>query len=175
MIIQSHHQSAALAERKRSELEKKYFIVRLLSRRNDKGNFSNRGHNFIWEVFDKPKGKRIELVLHFDYGDEGGKNTIRFQVHVFGPSEATDSEAISAVRKLEKGERPKGWKFKEIFWSHPPGHTPRGPIGEEDAEKLASARRAAIGAPSEVRVTRKNPISRDRRANRKTKRKENIS
>lgn len=172
MIISSQHPSAALAERKRKTLEKRYFIVRLLSRRNAAGRFSKRGQHYEWEVFDKPKGKRAEFVVHFDYGSGRTKNLIRFQVHVLGPQEATDEEAISAIRAFERGERKRGWTWKEIYWSHPPKSV-QGPIDDEgeEADRLRGVRRAAIGAPDEVSVTRKNSVRRNRRTNRKAKQK----
>lgn len=181
MIIITHHRSRKLADRNRRQLEKKYFIVRLDARRNDKGRYSTGGHTFVWEVFDKPKGKRIEIVLHFDYGSTKKKNLIQFQVHIFGPSESTDSEAIAAVRKFERDEKPKGWKWKEIFWAHPP-KSAQGPIDDdpenedEIAQSLAGVRRAAIGAPDLVSVERKSAredsVRQSRRPNRKAKQSE---
>lgn len=169
MIISSQHHSAALASRKRRELEKRYFIVRLLSRRNAAGRFSKRGQHYEWEVFDKPRGKRTEFVVHFDYGSGRKKNLIRFQVHVLGPQDATDEEAISAIRAFERGERKRGWTWKEIYWSHPPKSV-QGPIDDEEeddeeSDKLRGVRRAAIGAPDKVSVTRKNSVRRNRRTN----------
>lgn len=172
MIIQSHHGSAALASRKRRELEKRYYVVRLLSRRNGRGQYSASGHTFVWEVFNKESG-RTEFVVHFDYGGERGKNLIRFQVHVIGPEGATDEEAISAIRKFERGEKPKAWKWKEIYWAHPKAFSPQGPIEEDEkAEELLQAvRRGAIGSPNSVSVARKNTVRINRRTKRKTKRK----
>lgn len=179
MIIISHHRSAALAARKRRDLEKQYFVVRLLSRRNAAGAYRSNGHTYVWEVFDKPEGKKIEIVVHFDYGTKKNRNLIQFQVHIFGPSEATDSEVVEAVRQFERGKKPQGWSWKEIFWAHPPKFAASGPIEEdeeegesEDAAKLRPARRAAIFGPDEVSITRKNPVRKSGSARRKTKLKE---
>lgn len=154
--------------------------MRLLSRRNARGHYSERGHTYVWEVFEKPKGNRIEIVVHFDYGTKKAKNLIQFQVHVFGPSTATDAECVEAIRRFEKGEKPQGWKWKEIFWAHPPKFDPAGPIEEErdedgeqseEAQRLRAPRRAAIFSPEEVRVARKNPVRKLGRTNGKAKRK----
>ena len=167
MIIISHHRSAALADRKRRDLEARYpeSRVELLSRRNEKGWFSNNGHTFTWEV--TPTGARLELVVHFDYGSEKSKNLIRFQVHVFGPGNATDAEAISAIRQANKGEGfPKSWRKRAIYWGHPPK-------SENQTKPLPSSlRRTAIAAgAASVVATRQITARSNRRAGRKAEKK----
>ena len=106
MIIITHHRNAKLASHEQRQLEKKYNIVRLESRRNSLGHHSKRGRTYVWEVFKKPEAEEIEIVLHFDYGNKKAKNLIQFQVHIIGPATATDAECISAVRTFERGEKP---------------------------------------------------------------------
>lgn len=172
MIIITHHRNAELASRKQRQLEKKYNIVRLESRRNSLGHYSKRGRTYVWEVFKKPEVEEIEIVLHFDYGNKEAKNLIQFQVHVIGPATATDAECISAVRAFERGEKPEGWKWKEIFWAHPPR---KGKRVEGKEKALRGVRRAAIGTPASVSIVRKNSVPKPRSPKRKAKPKKGVS
>lgn len=167
LIVVSHHRSEALAARKHADLARLYpqASVTLLSRRNARGAFSERGQTFVWEVIEREK--RIELVLHFDYGDEGGRDLIRFQVHVFGPGKATDAEAIAAIKQANRGEGwPKGWNKKAIYWSKPNSRDRR----ERQTDPIRpSLRRAALAGGEARMVARKTATPKRRRINAKRK------
>ena len=166
MIIISHHHNADLADRKRGDLEARYpnSRVELISRRNERGWFSDNGHTFTWEV--TPTQKEIELVVHFDYGSNAGpkKDLIRFQVHVFGPGNATDAEAIRAIRQANQGEGfPDGWRKRAIYWGHPPKT-------KRQTKPLPSSLRRTALAAGEARVVRRAAaINPNRSVGRKTK------
>lgn len=163
MIIVSHHRNAALAERKRRALASEYARVDLMSRRNGDGEFSERGRTFVWEV-EKDLPKKLEIVLHFDYGDEGGKDLIRWQVHMFGPGGATDEEAIAAVKEKNRtGETPKGWKLKSIFWEKPNSAKRSGPQTDPLNRSL---RKAGIAGGAARVVSRRNAVRKHRRTKR---------
>lgn len=68
-----HHRSLALAERHLRELSRKNpgVEVRIASRRDSEGRFSNRGRTFIFEIKEpteppKEETEEIELVGGFD-------------------------------------------------------------------------------------------------------------
>lgn len=152
MVINGRHRSAAHAERHRKELERKHGFAAISARRNDKGRFSSRGRNFTFEVEDT----KVEYVVHFDYGSKKESNLIRFQVHIEGP-EASDRDAIDAIKKIEKGETPEGWRVRKIRWGHPPHRAKNRP----DATTARVQPSAIFGGSADV--SRKTPIKQHRR------------
>jgi hypothetical protein len=160
MILTAHHRSESLAARHLTALRRKYFRVNLISRRNANGTYSERGHTFVYEIEEKKPKKRIEVVLHFDYGTQKGHDLIRFQVHVFGPATATDAQFIRAVRQRSAGDPwPKGFSKKAIYWGQ----------DEKRTDYISTKLRKAAIAGGSATVARKRAVRSNRRANRKAK------
>lgn len=167
MIVISHHRNAALAARKRADLQRANpdSSVTLLSRRSAGGRFSSRGQTFVWEV--QPKNKKLNLVLHFDYGDQGRGKLIQFQVHVEGPGDVSDAEAIEVIQKAATdGYYPKGWRERAIFWSK--GGTRYNVNGAEKPLPGTLVRWGIEMGEGSVE-SRRSPAKSNRRAKRKAK------
>lgn len=170
MIIQAQHRNFALATRHLRELRKKYASAELLSRRNARGRFSNRGQFYVFEVTEATQDK-IELVAHFDYGSSKAKDLLRFQVHIIGPADASDDEALRVIREhFSEGEAyPKGWRQKTIYWGHVMSGEDDGEVEKEfdrDDERQAHLARLAIGG-GERKVSRRIAVKKNRRAGKK--------
>ena len=96
----------------------------------------------------KRRGASSEFVVHFDYGSKRKGNVIRVQVHLIGPANASDREAIAATREFfEHEEEPAGWKVRVIKWRKQSARTP-GQIAD-----AATALRFAILGKASVRKT----------------------
>jgi hypothetical protein len=120
MIIDAQHRNYRLALRHLAALRHQYGNAELLSRRNARGRFSQRGQLFQFEVREDT-GKRVQFVLHFDYAGGKAKDLLRFQVHVSGPEDVSDDEAIRIIRDNFGGDEkplPKGWRRRSIYWGH---------------------------------------------------------
>lgn len=169
MIIVGHHRSATLAQRHLRALrrEHKGSSVEIVSRRNASGRYSGRGQYFWFEVVKLPTD-RIELVAHFDYASTKAKDLLRFQVHIIGPSKTTDREALEVIVNHFSDEEPypRGWKEKIIFWGHTRGD---GDVEQEynadDSLQTHLAKLAILGG--ERKVSRRNPVRKNRRTGRK--------
>lgn len=162
MIIKANHASLSLALRHLTQLKKQFLHAEIISRRNASGHYSERGHVFFFEARGqvKKKQRRTEYVVHFDYDEQGPgrRDLIRYQVHVFGPSGVSDREAIAAIRQIERGESPKGWKVKTILWGKNP------PPSERKDIPLGSLKKSAIlGGEASVSSRRKIPARKNRR------------
>jgi len=163
MIISAQHRSYALALRHLRELRRKYPSAELLSRRNARGRYSSRGQFYEFEVTEETQQK-IELVLHFDYSSTAARDLLRFQVHVIGPGNVSDDEALRVVREhfTKGGKYPKGWREKAIYWGHvQPWEDVERPIGDDFR---VQGLRDMVIAGGEGTVARKRTIKTRRRA-----------
>jgi hypothetical protein len=98
-------------ERKRSQAAKKGWITR---RANERKRISRRAKRSSVR-----SSNRAEYLIHFDYGTK--KQHVQFQIHIIGPSDATDDEAIAvAIAIVLEVHEIEGWKFVLITYSHPP-------------------------------------------------------
>jgi len=137
------HRSEALAERHRRQLERQYGGVWIIAeRRSQRGYRSRRGRQFR---FDQIAEQTAEYVVHFDYGKKKKGNVIDVQVHLVGPANAADAEAIQAATDLMVGyDLPQGWEAKVIAWRDKSEHTP-GKIASAAADiRFAIAGRSSV-------------------------------
>ena len=165
MIITAQHRNYKLAMRHLAKLRREYASAELLSRRNKRGQFSCRGQFYVFEVTKETQDK-IELVAHFDYGSSKARDLLRFQVHIVGPGDVSDNEALRVISEhFEEGKSyPKGWKQKTIYWGHVMPESSDDVEHEyvrEDARQTYLAR-LAIGS-GERRVSRRRTIKKNRR------------
>jgi hypothetical protein len=66
-----------------------------------------------------PPPKPQEYVLRADYGTRKNNNQINFQVHLFGPANASDEQIITAVHQYNhKQQMPAGWDIRTINYRH---------------------------------------------------------
>lgn len=168
MIVISHHRSAALTDKKRRSLQhaNPESQFNLLSRRNARGRFSTNGHKFVWEV--QPKNKKLNLVLHFDYGDQGKGKLIQFQVHVEGPGETSDADAVEIIQTAAlEGRYPKGWRERAIFWSK--GGNVRYHVNGAEKHLPSSLVRQGVAMGEGSVESRRTSTKSNRRAKRKAK------
>jgi hypothetical protein len=171
MIVVGYHRSAALAHKHLLALRREHrdATVELIGRRTAKGRYSSRGRYFWYEI-TKHESK-IELVLHFDYGSSRARDLLRFQVHVIGPGNAADDEALRIVRShFSEGKRfPVGWRQKTIFWGHSrPGDESdvERDYSKGDDSRIDRLAEIAIGG-GEGKVSRRTTVKTRRRAGKK--------
>jgi hypothetical protein len=137
------HRSEALAERHRRQLEREFGGVWIIAeRRSQRGYRSRRGRQFR---FDQIAAAVAEYVVHFDYGKKKKGNVIDVQVHLIGPSDASDEAAINAAADLMVGyDLPQGWEAKTIAWRDKSEHTP-GKMADAAADlRFAIAGRTSV-------------------------------
>lgn len=151
IVVQSR--SRELAERRARDLRRKYDAekVEIIARRSASGRYSERGQFFTIRITPK---SATEYVLHFDYGSnkKGKKQLIRFQLHLVGPNDATDAEAIAVGIAIDLGvQSVEKWEFKTITWGHPPKPATN-PWSEELRDLYDTA--TEVGAKSVARKTK---------------------
>jgi hypothetical protein len=170
MIVDSYHRNYSLALRHLAALRRENpgQQVELLSRRNAQGRYSSRGHNFRFEVIgEKPTGKGIEFVAHFDYGSKKKGSVIEMQLHIFAPEGTTDNEALQAIRDRALGKPWPSKKWQARMLEYKSGK--KSLRKNEGANKLPKGLVNTTMAEGSGRVTSRVAVSSNRRTRRKTK------
>lgn len=149
-LVHAQHKSLALAEAHRRQLANRYAApTAIVARQTAEGKFSNRGTHWTFRV----QRTQTEYVVHFDYKSRRGAHAVDVQVHLLGPSNADDDDAIEAAARFMKDQRvPRGWKVKIIGWRGGDQETTPGKM-RDAADRL---RFAIYGNVDVTRKRRKN-------------------
>lgn len=119
MLFYGQHRSLALAERHRRELERETGLpVRIIARRNRRGEYSERGQFFTFQSADK---KREEYAFRAAYtGSKKKGNSFNAEIHFNAPGGLTGNDALTVIAVwAETGILPNDWKEpKAITWNH---------------------------------------------------------
>jgi len=118
LLVYGQHRSLALAERHRRELERGTGKpVKIIARRNSRGEYSERGQFFTFEVSEK---KRQEYAFRATYtGSKKKGNSFEAEIHFSAPSGLAKDDALTVIATwTETGMLPEDWKEpKAVMWN----------------------------------------------------------